>query len=948
MTASDAKLALSDAGRAVWAKSPDKAGAWLPLWQHMDDAADIAGFLFDTWASPHLRELLAANFHGDKASARTAVRFCAGAHDLGKATPAFAVQSIVLAQRMGHHGLYVPPRVVDRELAHHSLAGHHLLIRWLVETHGFAKPVARTWGVVLGAHHGAPPDAFAEQVSPRTHPDLYGEGRWQDIQRELITRVATRTGATPLLDSWRDLRLTQEVQVLLTGLVIISDWIASNQDLCPYLPTDLPPVKDDSSRAARARRRLALPPTWAPPSEDLSGEDLIQRRFDLPAGATPRPVQVSTVTAVRELAAPGLVVVEAPMGEGKTEAALAAAEVAARRWGLSGVFVALPSQATADAMFARVLAWLDRMPGRTGQQVGSTMTLSHGKARLNREFAGMLDTARLREIDPDDPMPGSHAVTAHAWLTGRKKSQLADFVVGTIDQLLFAGLKARHLMLRHLSLANKVVIIDEVHAYDVFMSSYLVRVLTWLGAYGIPVIALSATLPAGRRQVLIDAYRAGQRDSLEPADDPNGEPGDIAGGGPYPVVTAAGPAGARSYTAEPSGRATTVELHLLPDDDQALLALLQDALVDGGCALVVRNTVRRAQATARLLDEVFGADHVTVAHSRFIAADRTSKDEWLLDSFGSPQHLAARGVARPTSHIVVGTQVVEQSLDIDFDILVTDIAPVDLILQRMGRLHRHHRGNAQRDRPEWLRTARCYLTGVDPSTSPPTLDSGARKVYGAHTLYRAAAVLWPRLGGELLLPDDIAPLVQEAYESHTSGPDAWQVAMAEAAEKAADRERTRTAEAEVFQIQPPAAPGRAFIGWVAASAGETDDDAQGQGQVRDEAPSLEVIVVEDADGQWWTPRWITDRDALPVPQDSAPDAYTASAMSACTLRLPLDFSNKAAETALWVATPDPWEHVPAIYRLPVLVLDESGSAEVAGTRLRYTASHGLEVLRDDD
>jgi len=479
---------LSTAARSVWAKSLNDDGAWLPLWQHMDDAADIAGGLFDAWLAAPVVEVLAAPFRGDLAAARIAVIFLAGLHDVGKATPAFAVQDEILAQRMRDHGLDMPTKVelVDRRQVYHSLAGHHLLSSWLVNR-GWSKGLAGTWAVVLGGHHGVPPDPFSVTGgAPSAYPTLYGAGVWEQVQRELIDRMATRSGADGYLDGWGNVELSAQFQVVATGLVIISDWIASNESLLPFIGGRLPEVSENKDRGRRALDRLALPPPWQPVNTPDTVADLFAARFRLPEGAQPRPVQHAACDVVEAMSEPGLVIIEAPMGEGKTEAALAAAEIMSRRWGAGGLQVALPTQATSDAMFDRVIDWLDAM-GQNNQTVGA-ITLSHGKARFNRLFQGLVRSGRLADIGCDEDFGFDrwhhleHAVVAHSWLSGRKKSQLANFVVGTIDQLLFAALKSRHLMLRHLALAAKVVLLDEVHAYDVFMNSYLTKVLTWLGA----------------------------------------------------------------------------------------------------------------------------------------------------------------------------------------------------------------------------------------------------------------------------------------------------------------------------------------------------------------------------------------------------------------------------------------------------------------------------------
>lgn len=949
-------MELSEAARSVWAKSTARDGSWLPLWQHMDDSADIAGLLFDQWLAPRIVQLFADEFGGDVAAARAAVTFLAGAHDLGKATPAFAVQDQRLAQLMRDQGLYMPLRkadLPDREIVHHSLAGHHLLVRWLVEQ-GWRRRTARAWGVVLGGHHGVPPDTGSEaDTRPKLYPSLYGEGRWKEVQRELIERTARRSGADRWLSEWRDVPLSARFQVLVTGLVIVSDWIASNEDLMPFLTGQLPEVSNSSERGSRAFEQLRLPKPWRPSEACEDVTELFRSRFDLPDEAKPRPVQHAACAVARSTPEPGMLIIEAPMGEGKTEAALAAAEMMAARWGLGGVMVALPTQATSDAMFNRVVDWLDAM-GSTDQEVGGSITLSHGKARFNRLFQGLVRAGRLAEIGRDeqsecdgeqDRVP--HAVVAHSWLSGRKKSQLANFTVGTIDQLLFAGLKSRHLMLRHLGLAGKVVVLDEVHAYDAYMNSYLTKVLTWLGTYGVPVIALSATLPADRRRALLEAYQRGRSTAVQEPD--RGiEAADVEGDIGYPVLVWSEGPQVKTEVVEPSGRRTKVAIDVLggdvDDDLDELVALLRDALSDGGCAVVVRNTVSRVLHTARRLEEEFPGE-IEIAHSRFIAADRMRKDERLLEQFGPPKH----AVRRPGRRIVVASQVIEQSLDVDFDLLVTDLAPIDLVLQRLGRLHRHQRGENQHDRPPKLRSARAYLAGVDFSRTPPEFeDNSARYIYGKYWLFRSAAVLQPRLGSSITLPDDIAPLVQDAYGAAEVSPPQWQEAVTESWKHWCAQVAEREDKASKFQITDPTNPGEAILGWLRANVGEEDDESQGRGQVRDGVPTLEAILVQhDASGRWFTPGWLSEGAALEVPREETPSEDLARVMASCSLRLPPNFSNADAKEELWKATPEAWEQSPLIYRLPVLLVDEDGWGQIGDQRIRYTPETGLEVFGSD-
>jgi CRISPR-associated endonuclease/helicase Cas3 len=716
-------------GVSAWAKSVrDENGSvvgWLPLFQHLDDTMATAGFLIDRWVSPQVKERITREVPGGATGLGGLSRWLAGTHDVGKASPAFACQVDVLADRMRSEGFRMDPRLADdpgRRAAGHALVGYWAVREWLADEAGFDfNGTAAQWASVAGSHHGVPPEESQLSYIDES-PHLTGSGTWSATRRWLLRRASDSIGGIDVLRHFRDVDLSVPVQSLLTAIVVVADWIASNPDLFPLYPLSRIDVCPDDAETARradaAWTALDLPPAWTPTRPGNDVDQLFRERFARPSG-TARPVQVAAVELAWALPEPGLLVIEAPMGSGKTEAALLAAEVLAYRSGADGVFVALPTQATTDAMYDRVRAWLDAVPAEHRR----TVALAHGKAHLNDDYAGLVRKGRFAAIGDDD----TEAVVAHWWLSGRKKSALASFVVGTIDQVLFGALKSRHVMLRHLALAGKVVIIDEVHAYDVYMSQYLHRVLHWLGAYGVPVVLLSETLPQERREELLAAYRSGR-----------GLPGRPASRSvEYPVVCGTG-VEARAVPA--TGQPTRIMLDHLDDDLDAVVGYLCTHLADGGCAVVVRNTVGRVQETAQRLSTEFGADAVTVSHSRFLACDRMRIDKGLVRQFGPPES----NPDRPGLHIVVASQVVEQSLDVDFDLMVTDLAPADLVLQRLA--------GAQ----DW-------------SAAPVTAIRGSRRVCGKHLLLCSAALLAPR--EFLWLLTDIAPLAQRAYNGATSRSD---------------------------------------------------------------------------------------------------------------------------------------------------------------------------------
>ncbi|MFE1467155.1 CRISPR-associated helicase Cas3' [Nocardiopsis dassonvillei] len=962
------KDCLSEAARRAWAKHDFDSNAWLPLYRHMADSAAVATRLWDEWLPAQVRDHVSRALPKGEDDARTLAVWLAATHDIGKATPAFACQVEDLADDMRREGLEMPlyKQMANRELAPHGLAGQLILRDWLTANHGWKARDTHQLTVVAGGHHGVPPGYSAIDELDR-HPRLLRtpghERAWTSVQHELLDTAARVTGAAERLSGWNSLKLPQTVQVLLTALVIVADWIASNPELFPLFP-GAGGRSTDPERTREAWRLLGLPRQWKAEEPGGTAAELFAERFALPECATVRPVQEQAVEAARRMSGPGLMIVEAPMGEGKTEAALAVAEIFAARSGAGGCFVALPTMATSNAMFGRYLTWLDRLPGMPEE--AASIFLAHSKAHLNEEFTQLMGGGRRLADDTDrDAGDGGSgagraprtpaALTAHRWLRGRKKGMLSSFAVGTVDQLLFTGLKSKHLALRHLAMAGKVVVIDEAHAYDTYMNAYLDRALSWLGRYGVPVVVLSATLPAGRRRELAEAYTGASGEGYE----------EIGKARAYPLITTAEVGAApRLHTPAASGRATAVVVEPLSDDLDALTARLEHALADGGCALVVRNTVARVHEAAAHLRARFGADTVTVTHSRFLALDRAANDDALVADYGPPAKVAELGGERPTRHIVVASQVVEQSLDVDFDLLVTDLAPVDLLLQRMGRLHRHPRGRDQSDRPERVRRARCLVTGVDWDEAPPAPVRGSRTVYGQYPLLRSLAVLRTRLESgaadgdsarTVRLPEDISPLVQDAYGDQDPAPGTWREAMAEALDAYETEQARKGEKAETFLLKPAARDGRALIGWVEAGVGEAEDTQAGRAQVRDTRDSLEVLVARRAaDGTVTTVPWLADgRGGLDLPTGTAPPPASARALAASALRLPYQFTfPKELDRAITELETDlvlAWQTKDAhwIAEELILFLDEDDRAELTGFRLHYTPTDGLEVHRAD-
>lgn len=929
----------SPQARSVWAKTDADNQTWLPLVQHLLDAAAVAGELFDELPKT-IMKAITDNFPSGEAEARCFMTFVAAAHDSGKACEDFAFKAQLthpgmgwLCDAMRREGFPIRS-VITHPMPHGQLGAAHVK-DWLKRT--YAAGLRRPRGVdaiasVIGGHHGVNPTSADTQLAMRrldaeaTRHD--GDGAiWGTTRDEILAEVARVTGADRYLGEWVTKRFNDSTLVLVQALTIEADWIASSEDLFPYdfnTPT--------SSRIRRAMKRFDLPRAWRPLECDDDIDTLFSARFPSLRGFTPRPVQRAVLGAVQDVHEAPLIFIEADMGNGKTEAADLGGEVLARRFGCGGTFFGLPTMATSNPMFVRQKNWLEQVPCETGE---STITLAHSKAALNDTYAQLMPWARgIRSVEQDDE--GKQAdVAVHSWFLGRKRSILANHVIGTIDQALFVVLKAKHVVLRHLGLAGKVVIIDEVHAADTYMRVYLARLLEWLGAYRTPVILMSATLPPTQREELIRAYLRGRGIKQIDIEQPPTTT--------YPLVTVVESGPPRFITVDRDGDLRRVAVQRMDDDDTTLVAKLDEVLTGGGCVGVIRNTVKRAQHTYEILRRIYG-DEVVLVHSQFLAPHRAAREEQLVRELGRSTG------CRPRRRIVVGTQVLEQSLDIDFDLLITDLAPVDLVLQRIGRLHRH-----ERTRPEPLREPVCLVTGVDDwATTPPSFDGGSEYIYGRAALLRATIALFEDGDVSIVLPTDIPVLVEKAYREGLQAPSSWGAALSEADQVQRRKDERAQSRAEDYLLRSPGENSK-LDGLIEAAASDpAANEARGRAAVRDTEDSLEVIgLVLGEDGQARLPEGTGENAGRVIPSIiTETDEQLAKDAARCTVNLPRVFSGPwVVDKVIEELEDSPvdisgWQRSHWLGGQLVLFLDVDGNAELNGRRLHYDQAQGLIIVNE--
>lgn len=921
-----------------WAKKKEENGQllWLPLTQHLKDTSDIAGLLWEHWLGEGQKKLIMDSLETDHETdnlGKRTIQFLAAVHDIGKATPAFQTQKgysnsedldlrlLEKLERSGFEGISSLQLASPRK-SHHSVAGQYLLY-----TYGLKEDIT----TIIGGHHGKPIDSIDDyNCQGKSYPSNYfqfeeSENRavyqkWKQTQRNIFS-WALKVSGFETIEALP--KIKQPAQVLLSGLLIMADWIASNEHYFPLISIDDAKVKDESKRTPHGFQKWKKTSLWEP-EIIINFKGAYKERF----GFDPREVQIALADIIANTHNPGIFILEAPMGVGKTEAALIAAEQLAAKRGRNGLFFGLPTQATSNGIFPRIENWLESIQGDLEENIA--IHLVHGKAQLNEDF----DRLRLAEnINIDEADSGS--VIVNEWFSGRKTASLDDFVVGTVDQFLMVALKQKHLALRHLGFSKKVVIIDEVHAYDAYMNQYLLEAIRWMGAYGVPVVILSATLPAERRVELLKNYMLGlgkefnKKERRQLAETLKTEA--------YPLITYNDGFEVCQRKGFQQTKNKNITVQRL--NEESLLETVERELSDGGVVGLIVNTVKRAQELAKSFVEKFGEDMVELLHSGFIATQRTQKEKDLLQIIG-------KNAKRPKRKIIIGTQVIEQSLDIDFDVLISDLAPMDLLIQRMGRLHRH-----DIKRPVKHMLPRFYVLGTSESLD---FEEGSSFVYGDYLLARTQYFLPDTIS----LPEDISPLVQKVYnfnlkddcDQNINLADDLRAKYLEARKRYKAKMEAKKSKAKNYRIDNPVLkPSRkrpeSLIGWI-KNPNPDESEEKAYAQVRDIEDTIEVIALKRLESGYGL--FGENQDI----SSNITDFKIAKKVAQNTSRLPLTLSksynvDKTIEELekYYRRHFENWDNSSWLKGTLGIVFNENNEFILNGFKLSYDEKYGIQVER---
>ncbi|MEV7659484.1 CRISPR-associated helicase Cas3' [Streptomyces anulatus] len=747
-----------------------------PVLCHLLDTSAVFQELWDVTLSNETRSDLASALGLSVEEARSVVSFWAGLHDIGKITPPFQAQAPEAYEPVRDDPVYVnAPGAESEKDFRHEIASHWSLYNLLAEA-GYPdderlmrRAVSHQIAQLLGGHHGVFGSALKAKQARRAsdyNPGL-GWGGWADQRQVHFDELRRATGAFAVPQGG----LPAGLAVVVAGLVVVADWLASQTSVIePRIPdagwSGTPAEVDAHWQGARKAAAEVVKAARLGRAKFSAGD--FGAMFPFAPNSLQRDL-VEQLPALIDEHGPGLVLVTAPTGDGKTEAALFASSLLGRAAGARGLYFALPTMATADAMLPRVKAFASR--ALSGERA---LMLLHSMSWLSSP--GGDGCAGVSEGQSDDGAISAGletVVEADGWLRGAKRGLLAPLGVGTIDQALGAVLPLRYNVLRLLGLSDKVFVVDEAHAYGPWMHQLLVRLLEWLGEMRAPVVLLSATLTGRTAGSLVDAYRRGAG-IREPSGVVPRYPGWLFASAASGVVSSArGTRTDRIRTLRVSRRPVAWDALesagavVLKGGRRAVLReVLAPVAAEGGTALVCCTTVAEAQQTYRDVCAAFpelaaSPGGVRLLHSRYPADERARITAECEAAYGKP---GGKPVSVRPASVLVATQVVEQSLDFDFDLVVSDLAPIAQLLQRAGRGRRHRRGPL--GRPAWAAAEdEPALVVLDPLTaedSRPPRSWGA--VYDAGLLMRTSRILQERAPGGIAVPDDVQRLVDEVYE----------------------------------------------------------------------------------------------------------------------------------------------------------------------------------------
>ncbi|WP_298272446.1 CRISPR-associated helicase Cas3' [Geobacter sp.] len=699
-----------------WAKTTSDGKPGISVYDHMVNVGCVAHRIAEV--SPGL--LARFNLRESEIGALAAL------HDLGKISPGFQRKCEAWLEEnnlmtVARNGCWDTGTEPD-----HGKVSHSAIQVFLVQQ-GIARSIAKYVAAALGGHHGRlkylPNDRGIRPPLIKEITDSRSGVEWNSERLKCAQKV------------WAYFKVEGSIDALagdsaaiwwLAGLTSVADWIGSDERY--FSPAPRTTEEDIGFLARHALDSIGF--TLPDIEKGLTFEEIF--------GFPPNDMQRKTLATI---AGPGVYVVKAPMGMGKTEAALGAAYQLMVAGKANGIYFALPTQATSNRIHLRLNEFLQRISPASGPS-----RLIHGNSWLMRE-----DLEYNPASNGKQEKSAEDARNGRDWFASAKRALLAPFGVGTVDQALLGVVAAKHFFVRHFALAGKVVILDEVHSYDIYTGTLIDKLIATLEGLGCTVIVLSATLTGKRRGQIVSADGDAMGDAEQP----------------YPLISGRteGSVLDPMPANPPPSREIKVEFAVGERAVEEAMAVARK----GGAVLWICNTIGAAQKQFKRFKELADGElPIGLLHARFPFWRREELEAAWMERFGK------EGATRCGS-ILVSTQVVEQSVDLDADLLITELAPTDMLLQRLGRLWRHERGKRPVDTPricivEEEKTL-DELRQMAPKEVVRVLG-GKAQVYAPFVLLRSLEV-WKKQAEGVSIPTQVRQLIESTYEDREHEPAGW-------------------------------------------------------------------------------------------------------------------------------------------------------------------------------
>lgn len=688
-------------------------------------------------------------------------------HDIGKFANGF--------QQLFKHNNpnLVAPDPAKSYLTRHDSLGHWLWKNYLMQESEIQlehynyniDQIYNIWLLIMTGHHGKPPILDPKGNLAFNSQDKHASLDYIKAINKLFIVDNRLAGYHTSFFDKKFRKILSKLSWLIAAITVISDWLGSNEEFFPFCSKSME-LSEYWVNYALANAEKAV--TTLPKRSSITPFNGIKNLF--PFIEKPTPLQQQALSCQLTNIEPELFIMEDVTGAGKTEASMILAHRLMAAGKAHGIYIGMPTQATANGIYQRTAQIYGQLYQADSHP---SLVLAHGASYMNPTFTQTI--INLDNISQQKYLNNDNSASSECneWFVDtRKKSLLAEVGVGTLDQALMAVMPFKHQSLRLLGLRHKLLILDEVHAYDSYMVKLLESLLHYHASQGGSAIILTATLPFFLREKLLNAFYSGLTST----------PSSLTFNTdlPFPLFTQLNQKNLAEQAIDTRDEVKRqVKIDWI-DNINSGIEKIKSAIEQGKIICWIKNSVADAISLYQQIQQNLHLDskQILLFHSRFTYCDRLDIEQKTLAWAGKTSNHTIRA-----DKVIIATQVIEQSLDLDFDEMISDIAPIDLLIQRAGRLQRHVRdkqGNikpsTEQNRPSDDRN-KPILTVFAPTwqddPSEDWLDNpefrNTKYVYANHAyLWFTQRVLRER--GVITMPEEARLLIEAVYRHDLEPP----------------------------------------------------------------------------------------------------------------------------------------------------------------------------------